>query len=32
MIAMSCFVPALPMSLAGIMIMYGVWWLLRQGY
>lgn len=32
MIAMSCFCPALPMTIAGVVIMFGVWWLVKQGY
>jgi len=33
-VAMSfaCFLPALWMSLAGVAIMFAVWWLLKQGY
>jgi len=32
MISVSCLFPALPMSLACILTMLIVWWLLRQGY
>jgi hypothetical protein len=28
----ACFLPALWMSLAGVAIMFAVWWLLKQGY
>ena len=28
----ACFVPPLPMSLICIVLMVGVWWLVRQGY
>ena len=30
--AISFFLPALWMSLAGVAIMFAVWWLLKQGY
>jgi hypothetical protein len=32
MMAMSCFAPALTMTLASIAIMFAVWWLIKQGY
>jgi len=32
MMGVSCFAPALTMSLASIAIMFAVWWLLKQGY
>ena len=32
MLAVSCFTPALTMSLASIVIVFVVWWLARQGY
>jgi len=32
MIAASCFVPALPMSLICLVVMAMVYWLARQGY
>jgi len=32
MTAASFFLPALPMTLASIAIMFAVWWLLKQGY
>ncbi|HEY1788790.1 MAG TPA: hypothetical protein VGJ73_11565 [Verrucomicrobiae bacterium] len=32
MSVVACFVPALPMSLMCIVLMVGVWWLVRQGY
>jgi len=32
MMAAACLVPALPMSLISIALMWGVWWLVRQGY
>ncbi len=32
MMAVSCFVPALTMSVASIAIMFAVWWLCKQGY
>ena len=32
MTAASFFLPALWMTLAGLAIMYGVWWLLKEGY
>jgi hypothetical protein len=28
----ACFIPALPMTLACVIVMFAVWWLLRQGY
>jgi hypothetical protein len=28
----ACFIPALPMTLVCIIVIFGVWWLLRQGY
>ena len=31
MMAVSCFAPALTMSVVSIAIMFGVWWLLKQG-
>jgi hypothetical protein len=32
MMVVSCFLPALPMSLACIALMFAVYWLLKQGY
>ena len=32
MMVVSCFCPALTMSLASIIIMVAVWWLCKQGY
>jgi hypothetical protein len=32
MMAVSCFTPALLMTLASIAIMVGVWWLVKEGY
>ena len=32
MLAVSCFTPAITMSVASIGIMFAVWWLCRQGY
>jgi len=32
MTVLSCFLPALPMSLICIAIIAAVWWLTRQGY
>ncbi|HEY3762551.1 MAG TPA: hypothetical protein VGN23_12465 [Verrucomicrobiae bacterium] len=32
MVALSCFTPALLMTLASIAIMFGVWWLVKEGY
>jgi len=32
MSAVACFVPALPMTLICLASMYGIWWLVRQGY
>ncbi|MGO8764544.1 MAG: hypothetical protein ACLQSR_05325 [Limisphaerales bacterium] len=32
MLTVSCFTPALIMTLASIAVMVAVWWLLRQGY
>jgi hypothetical protein len=31
MLAVSCFAPALTMSVVSIAIMFAVWWLLKQG-
>ena len=28
----ACFIPALPMTLICLATMFGVWWLLKQGY
>jgi hypothetical protein len=30
--SLSCFLPALPMTLVSIATMVAVWWLLKQGY
>lgn len=30
--SVACFVPALPMTLICIIAIFGVWWLLKQGY
>jgi len=30
--SLACFLPALWMSLASVVIMFAVWWLLKQGY
>jgi hypothetical protein len=32
MTAVACFVPALPMTLLSLIIIFGCWWLMRQGY
>jgi hypothetical protein len=32
MMVVSCFAPALTMSLASIAIMFAVWWLMKKGY
>ena len=32
MMGVSCFMPALTMSLASMAIMFAVWWLMKQGY
>ncbi|HEU6449640.1 MAG TPA: hypothetical protein VFV23_14495 [Verrucomicrobiae bacterium] len=32
MMVASCMLPALTMSLVCIAVMFGVWWLLKQGY
>lgn len=32
MLAVSCFTPPLLMTLASIAIMFGVWWLIKEGY
>ena len=32
MMGVSCFAPALTMTAVSIVIMAGVWWLLKQGY
>ena len=32
MSAAACFIPALPMTLFCLICMFGVWWLMRQGY
>ena len=32
MMGVSCFAPALTMSVVSIAIMFAVWWLLKQGY
>jgi hypothetical protein len=32
MMGVSCFAPALTMTAVSIIIMFGVWWLLKQGY
>jgi hypothetical protein len=32
MSAVACFVPALPMSLLCIVLMFGVWYFVKQGY
>jgi len=32
MLVVSCFAPALTMSAISIVIMFAVWWLLKQGY
>jgi hypothetical protein len=32
MMVVSCFAPALTMTLASIVIMFAVWWLAKQGY
>ena len=29
---LACFLPALWMSLVGVAVMFGVWWLLKEGY
>ena len=30
--SLACFLPALPMTLAGIATIFGVWWLMKEGY
>ena len=32
MMVVSCFMPALTMSAVSIVIMFAVWWLMKQGY
>jgi hypothetical protein len=32
MMGVSCFTPALTMSVVSIAIMFAVWWLMKQGY
>jgi multidrug transporter EmrE-like cation transporter len=32
MMAVSCFTPALTMSVISISIIFAVWWLMKQGY
>jgi hypothetical protein len=32
MMAVSCLASALPMTLVSIVVMVGVWWLVREGY
>jgi len=32
MMGVSCFAPALTMSAVSIVIMFAVWWLMKQGY
>jgi hypothetical protein len=32
MMGVSCFAPALTMSLVSIAMMFAVWWLIKQGY
>ncbi len=32
MMAVSCFTPALTMSVISIAIIFAVWWLMKQGY
>jgi hypothetical protein len=32
MLAVSCFTPPLLMTVASIAIMFGVWWLVKEGY
>ena len=32
MIGVSCFMPALTMSLVSIAVIFAVWWLMKHGY